>query len=90
MTRDPDPSVVVWHIALAPRPVVEPRPHWWRTLVTNVYRDARDAREALRQSEPYLQHERSEFDAQHPPVRLKDVMRGLSSGRMPPPNWGGS
>lgn len=89
MTRDPDPSVVAWHLALSPRPAPAPRRHWWRELVTNVYRDARDAREALRESTAYLQHERVEFDAEHPPVRLADVMRGLSGGSIPPPNWGG-
>lgn len=88
MTRDPDPSVVAWHIALSPRPAYlgtpPRRPHWWRELVTNVYRDARDARAALRESTAYLQHERDDFDLEHPPVRLSDVMRGLSSGRIDP------
>lgn len=87
MTRDPDPSVVAWQIALAP--TRQPRRvHWWRELVTNTYRDARDAREALRQSGPYLQHEADDFAREHPPVHLRDVMVGLASGRHAPPNWG--
>ena len=88
MTRDPDPAVVVWHLALSPRGPQPRRRHWWRELVTNVYRDARDAREALRESGPYLQHERDEFDREHPPVALRDIMVGLSSGKDAPPNWG--
>lgn len=89
MTTDPDPAVVVWSIAVAPVRAREPgRPHWWRQLVTNVYRDARDARERLRESDPYLQYEREEFDREHPPVRLSDVCVGLSSGTHAPPNWG--
>ena len=88
MTRDPDPSVVAWHLVLSPRPAPAPRRHWWRELVTNVYRDARDAREALRETGRYSQHERDEFDAEHPPVTLGQVMRDLSSGREAPPNWG--
>lgn len=87
MTRDPDPSVVAWAIALSPT-VRPPRRHWWRELVTNVYRDARDAREALRETGRYSQHERDEFDAEHPPVTLGQVMRDLSTGREAPPNWG--
>jgi hypothetical protein len=87
VTRDPDPCVVAWAIALAP--TVQPRRvHWWRELVTNVYRDARDARDALRQSGPYLQHEDDDFDREHPKVLLRDVMVGLSTGRDAPPNWG--
>lgn len=87
MTRDPDPCVVAWSLALAP--TVRPRRvHWWRELVTNVYRDARDARAALRESGPYLQHEGDEFDREHPPVTLREVMVGLSDGSQAPPNWG--
>lgn len=88
MTRDPDPSVVAWAIALAPTRAPKRR-HWWRELVTNVYRDARDAREALRETARYQQHEPGEFDAEHPPVTLGQIMRDLSTGRQAPPNWGG-
>jgi hypothetical protein len=87
LTRDPDPCVAIWHMALAPIRRPERR-HWWRELVTQVYRDARDAREALRESEPYLQHERDDFDREHPPVALRDIMVGLSRGQVDPPNWG--
>jgi len=88
MTRDPDPCVVVWSIVLSPLDRPPRRRHWWRELVTNVYRDARDAREALRESDPYLQHERDDFDRAHPPVTLRSIMVGLSSGKDAPPNWG--
>ena len=92
-TSDPDPSVLSWHLSIAayrhafPRPV---RRHWWRDLVTDTYRSARDARDALRESSCYVdapggdyataayQVSDQEFDAHHPPVRLADVMRALS------------
>ena len=40
--------------------------------VLEEYRAAQDAREALRESGPFLQYEPGEFDAEHPPVRLRD------------------
>ena len=45
------------------------------------YRDARDARDALRESEPYLQHEPAEFDAEVPPVLFKDWLIGHARPR---------
>lgn len=84
---DRDPSVVDWHIALAP--VARPaRPHWWRELVTSTYRDARDAWHALRESEPCLQLEDDEFRQLHPPPTLRSVLVGLSTGGTAPDGWG--
>lgn len=94
LTADPDPSVQDWHLCIGayrhawPRPV---RRHWWRELVTDTYRAARDARDALRESSAIVdapgtaganvaayQLEDADFDAAHPPVLLADVMRSLS------------
>lgn len=36
------------------------------------YRDAQDAREALRESGPFMQHEDDDFDREHPPLRFRD------------------
>lgn len=96
-----DPSVTTWRIALARyharQPPPPPRRHWWRDLVTETYRAARDAREALRESGHHVdtngaahanvsayQLEADEFDRAHPPVTLADVMRGLSRGALDP------
>jgi hypothetical protein len=84
-----DPAVTTWAIALAPQP--KPAPlgrHWWRDLVTTHHRDARDAWERLRESEPFLQHEAADFVEAHPPPRLKDAMVGLSVGKYAPRGYG--
>jgi hypothetical protein len=84
-----DPAVLTWAIALAPKPKPEPvGRHWWRELVTEHHRNARDAWDKLRESEPFLQHEAAEFAAELPPPTLGDAMVGLSSGRMAPEGWG--
>lgn len=49
--------------------------HAWRDHVTAIYRDARDAREKARESEPYLQHEDEDFDREHPPLTFKAVLQ---------------
>lgn len=36
------------------------------------YRDARDARDALRESDPYLQHEADDFADDVPPITFKE------------------
>lgn len=87
LTRDADPAVVTWMIALSPRDRYIPQPprrHWWRELVTGHYRDARDAWERLRESEPFLQHEDDEFLAEHPPPTLGQFMVGLAQGSIAP------
>lgn len=84
-----DPAVTTWAIALAPQP--KPAPvgrHWWRDLVTQHHRDARDAWERLRESEPFLQYEDDEFRAELPPPTLKDAMVGLSVGKLSPVGYG--
>lgn len=40
------------------------------------YHDQRDARDALRESEPYLQHEDEDFDAECPRVTFKMWLQG--------------
>lgn len=55
MTVTDEPAVLAWMIATAGerRPRAPRRRHWWRELVTDTYRaarDARDARDALRES----------------------------------------
>jgi hypothetical protein len=96
-TSDPDPAVLSWHLSIAAYRHAFPRPtrrHWWRDLVTDTYRAARDAREALRESGHLVdvaggagadvaayQVSDQEFAAAHPPVLLADVMRALSHGR---------
>jgi hypothetical protein len=87
---DRDPAVVMWQLALAPQPRREPRPHWWRELITQVHRDHRDSWLALRESSAYMQYEDAEFADEHPPPTLKSVMVGLSSGKLNPPGWGWS
>lgn len=84
-----DPAVMTWAIALAPQPRTEPvGRHWWRELVTEHHRNARDAWEALRESEPFLQHEAAEFTTEHRPPTLKDAMIGLSVGKLSPTSYG--
>ena len=63
-----------------------PRPHRhaWREHVTAIYRDARDARDALRESEPYLQHEPEDFNREHPWLSFKAVLQN-EEGRGPWP-----
>lgn len=46
---------------------------WHEQLVLD-YRDARDAREALRESGPYMQHEPDDFAAEHPPILFRDFL----------------
>ena len=40
--------------------------------VLDGFRAAKDAREALRESGRFMQYEDDEFDAEHPPPRLRD------------------
>lgn len=96
-----DPAVLTWRVALAPRPRIEPvGRHWWRDLAVSVYRDAKDARDALRQSGQdsggraagtahsgvcYAQLSDDEFSSLNPPVTFRDVLQGLSGGRIEPP-----
>lgn len=91
-----EPAVLAWMIALAgdrrPRPA-SPGRHWWRELVTNTYRDSRDAWEALRESAqpapssvPGVAHssvamhqlEDDDFRRAFPPPTFRDVLTGLS------------
>lgn len=99
-TPGEDPSVLSWRIALAPRPRFTTNGrHWWRDLVTATYRDARDARDALRQSgaaahgntagaahsmAAWCQLSDEEFAQEVPPVLFRDVLTGLSQGRLEP------
>lgn len=104
MTHDPDPAVASWSIAIAQHRHAWPRPvrrHWWRELVTDTYRAARDAREALRESGHHVdtagaahsqvaayQLSAQEFDDAHPPVTFRQVLEDLSTGRVAPENRG--
>jgi hypothetical protein len=102
VTHDPDPAVVAWSIAIAGHRNAFPRPtrrHWWRDLVTDTYRAARDARDHLRESGHHVdtagaahsqvaayQLSDQEFDQAHPPVTFRQVLEDLSSGRVAPEN----
>lgn len=93
-----EPSVLAWRIALGPRPRHRPGRHWWRELVTSTYLDARHAWEALRESGTpawnaagaahsgvaCYQLSEDEFAELHPQPLLKDIMTGLSGGRLSP------
>lgn len=99
-TPGEDPAVLSWRIALAPRPRFTTHGrHWWRDLVTATYRDARDARDALRESgaaasgrvagtahslASWSQLSDQEFAEAVPPVRFQDVLTGLSGGALEP------
>lgn len=52
--------------------------HWWREYVTDVYRDARDAWEALRESELCYQLEDDEFRVTYPPPTFKLYLLALA------------
>lgn len=101
-TPGEDPSVLSWRVALAPRPRYVAGSHWWRDLVSRTYRDARDARDRLRQSGQvasgrvagtansdvaYYQLSDDEFDQAVPRVTFAEVLEGLSSGRLEPGPW---
>lgn len=91
--------MTTWRIALAPRPRYRADSHWWRELVTRTYRDARDARDRLREStQPaggrvagtahsdvsYAQLTDDEFAQVVPPVSFGEVLSGLSAGGWAP------
>lgn len=101
MTVTNEPAVLAWMCVTAGRrrPSEPKRRHWWRELVTATYRDARDAREALRESgQPapasiagaahsgaaYYQLSDAEFAEAHPPVRFGGVLEAMSGGRWDP------
>lgn len=95
-----DPAVLSWRIALAPRPRYSTAGrHWWREAVTDLYRAARDAREALRESGlpappsvagsagsavAYYQLSDEEFERCHPAPRFGDYLVELSQGARGP------
>lgn len=98
-TPGEDPAVLSWRIALAPRPRYLSGSHWWRDLVTRTYREARDARDAMRESgalatgaiagtahsdAAWYQVSDDEFDQAVPPVTFRDVLVGLSGGALEP------
>lgn len=99
-----DPAVLSWEVAIAGYRHAWPRPrrrHWWRELVTDTWRAASDAREALRESGHLVdvaggvgaqvsayQLEAEEFDRLYPAPRLADYMRHLSHGQLAPGEWG--
>ena len=81
-----EPAVLTWMIACAPRPRFSTDgKHWWRDLVTETYRAARDQwlLDAEAASVGYAT-ELAEFRAAHPAPRLSDFMVALSCGAMPP------
>jgi len=41
------------------------------------YHDQRDARDALRETEMYMQHEDVEFEKEFPPVHFKQWLKGF-------------
>lgn len=100
-TPGEDPAVLSWRIALAPRPRYSTNGrHWWRDLVTETYRAARDARDAMREScvaasgqvagtahslAGYSQLSDEEFAQAVPQVTLRHVLEGLSQGSQAPP-----
>lgn len=82
----PDPAVVAWQIALAPRPRTAPTGrHWWRELVTEAFHCARDAweRDADLIALGYDTEER-EYAEKKPKPRLGDFMIHLSTGAWAP------
>lgn len=98
-----DPAVVAWRMALAPQQRPEPvGRHWWRELVTDAHRSARDAWLALRESSTpayaaagaansgaaCYQLSDEEFAQLFPPPTLTDAMRALSGQRLDPYSWG--
>jgi hypothetical protein len=83
-----EPAVLTWMIALAPRPgyrVSPPGRHWWRELVTDLWRNADHtwwlAREAFAVGN---RTEMAEFQELHPRPMLRDFMVGLSQGSVDP------
>ena len=58
------------------RPTCSPRHRRWcspaHAALVCEYRDARDAREALRESEACYQLERDDFTDRHPPILFRD------------------
>lgn len=98
-TPGEDPNVLSWRLALAPRPrhTTHGR-HWWREYVTEMYRAARDARDAMRESGvqaptsvagaagsqvAYFQIEREEFDRLFPAPTFRSFLEDLG-GQEPP------
>lgn len=93
-----DPAVLSWRLALAPRPRYSAAGrHWWRELVTATYRDWLAGWEQLRESDApawgtpgaansgvcCYQLSDEEFRALHPQPLFRDVLVGLSGGRLP-------
>lgn len=98
-----DPAVLTWRIALSPRPRHSTNGrHWWRELVTNTYRDARDAWEARRESGApawnaagaansdvaMYQLSDQEYAELYPPPRFGDFLAELASGARAPDDQG--
>lgn len=98
-TATDEPAVLTWMIALAPRPHYSTGGrHWWRELVTQTYRAARDARSALRESSHPVysvagtansgaaayQLSDAEFDEAFPAPRFGDVLHAMSTGAIEP------
>lgn len=81
-----EPAVLSWMIALAPRP----RPaktgrHWWRELVTELWRDADAAWLRQREAEAIgYPAEEQDFARRHPRPTLGGFMRALSAGHLVP------
>lgn len=89
-------------MALAPRPRYTTHGrHWWRDLVTATYRDALDARAALRESGHqvptsvagtagaqvgYYQLTDEEFERAHPTPRFRDFLVAFAQGQREP-SW---
>jgi len=79
-----EPAVLIWAVALAPRPqgrVSAPGRHWWRDLVVDVWHNANEAwlrdREAV--AIGYATEER-EYAEANPRPTLKEAMIQLSRG----------
>lgn len=85
VTEDPDPAVLDWHLALAPRSAWQDSDgrgrHWWRDHTTNVYRDARAAWERNRESGAFMQLELDDYCQLFPPPTFKATLVGLASRR---------
>lgn len=81
-----EPAVLTWMIALAPQPCRVPTGrHWWRELVTDAFRCARDAWEHQEDLVAMdYPTERREFAEKHPKPRLADFMVHLSTGAWSP------